>query len=69
MEEEMREGAQLKRVRIMRKLEGIMKVLKHKVKKTSCMLLVDVSSGLILVKFPKFVAVQGAICGVEVAKS
>ena len=56
MEEEMRERAQLKRAEIMRELERIMEVLKHKVKKTSCMLLVDVSSDFILVKFPKFVA-------------
>ena len=56
MEEEMRERAQLKRAEIMRELERIMEVLKHKVKKTCFMLLVDVSSDFILVKFPKFVA-------------
>ena len=31
--------------------------------------LVDVSSGLIFVKFPKYVAEGGAICSVKVAES
>ena len=45
MEEEMRESLAGRGAEIMRELVGIMKVLKHKVKRTSYMLLVDVLGG------------------------
>ena len=60
MEEEMRESSTRREAKIMRELVGIMKVLKHKVKRTSYMPLVDVLGCWDLTKSPSSYRSPGA---------